>query len=95
MEQKLEESKIREVLEKVATDQFGVDKAVLTDDADLINDVGGDSLDMVEFVMNTEEAFNVQISEEEAEMIRKYGDMIALLQKKNEVKPLVINANYK
>jgi len=68
-----------EVLQKVkeiVADKLGVDLDEVTEDAALIDDLGADSLDLVDLVMEFEEAFNVKIEDEELEKIKTVGDIV-------------------
>jgi acyl carrier protein len=62
----------KEVVEKVRqiiSEQLGVDEAEVTPSASFIDDLGADSLDQVELVMALEEAFNMEVGDEDAEKI--------------------------
>jgi acyl carrier protein len=66
-----------EVLEKVRgviVDQLNVEEDVVTEDASFVDDLGADSLDIVELVMALEEEFGISIPDEEAENIKTVGD---------------------
>lgn len=66
-----------EVLEKVRSvivDQLNVEEDVVTEDASFVDDLGADSLDIVELVMALEEEFGISIPDEEAENIKTVGD---------------------
>ncbi|MFC1707084.1 acyl carrier protein [Planctomycetota bacterium] len=65
---------------EIVCDQLGVSKDKVTPETDFINDLGADSLDTVELVMEFEEEFNINIPDEEAEKIRKVGDAIQYIQ---------------
>ena len=68
-----------EVLKKVqeiVADKLGVDLDEVKEDAALIDDLGADSLDLVDLVMEFEEAFNVKIEDEELEKIKTVGDIV-------------------
>ena len=75
-------------LEKRVTDliveQLGVspDEVVMT--ASFIDDLGADSLDIVELVMSLEESFDIEIPDEDAEKIQTIGDAIAYLKERLE-----------
>lgn len=70
---------LKEVSEVVA-EQLGVDVAEVTEDASFIDDLGADSLDTVELVMALEEAFSVEIPDEDAEKIKTINDAIAYIE---------------
>jgi acyl carrier protein len=62
----------KEIVEKVRqiiSEQLGVDEAEVTPSASFVDDLGADSLDQVELVMALEEAFDLEISDEDAEKI--------------------------
>lgn len=62
--------------------QLQVDEDAVVDSADLIDDLGGDSLDMVEMIMTAEEQFGVEITDDEADGMRSVGDAIRLIEGK-------------
>ncbi len=68
--------KIREIV----AEQLGVDVEEVTSEASFIDDLGADSLDTVELVMALEEAFNVEIPDEDAEKIKTVNDAIAYIE---------------
>src|SRR5687767_4804432 len=70
--------KVRDIIEK----ELGVEREKLTDNASFIEDLGADSLDIVELVMEFEKEFNIDIPDEDAEKLRTVGDAIAYLQSK-------------
>ncbi len=74
------ENKIKEII----VDKLGIEESEITDNASFTNDLGADSLDTVELIMEFEKEFNVSIPDEEAEKIQTVGDAIAYL--KNNVK---------
>ena len=59
--------------------KLGVDAAQVTPEASFTNDLGADSLDTVELVMEFEKAFNIQIPDEDAEKISTVGDVTKYL----------------
>lgn len=71
-------AKIKDVIEK----ELGVEREKLTDGASFIEDLGADSLDIVELVMEFEKEFNIDIPDEDAEKLRTVGDAIAYLNGK-------------
>jgi acyl carrier protein len=63
-------------------DQLGVDPGEMTPDANILEDLGADSLDVVEMVMAIEEAFDIEVSDEDAEAMRTVGDVEAYVMKR-------------
>ena len=63
-------------VKKIIVDQLGVNDDQVTPDAKFIEDLGADSLDTVELVMALEEAFGIEISDEQAEKLQSVGDVI-------------------
>ena len=70
--------KVRDIIEK----ELGEEREKLTDEASFIEDLGADSLDIVELVMEFEKEFNIDIPDEDAEKLRTVGDAISYLQQK-------------
>ena len=63
-------------VKKIVVEHLGVDAEKVTEEASFIDDLGADSLDIVELVMAMEEEFEVEIPDEEAENIKTVGDAI-------------------
>jgi len=72
----MDEQKVFEDVKKVVVEQLGVSEAEVTKTASFVDDLGADSLDTVELVMALEEAFNLEIPDEEAEKIKTVGDTV-------------------
>jgi acyl carrier protein len=72
------EEKVKEIIAK----QLGVNPAEVTPEASFVEDLGADSLDTVELVMAFEEAFNIEIPDEDAEKIVKVKDAVEYIKKK-------------
>ena len=70
--------KVRDIIEK----ELGVERDKMTDEASFIEDLGADSLDIVELVMEFEKEFNIDIPDEDAEKLRTVGDAIGYLNSK-------------
>ena len=74
---------VQEVQQKVVqiiAEQLDKDPSSISLEARFIEDLGADSLDVMQIVMNLEEAFGVQISEEDTEKIRTVGDAIQYIK---------------
>jgi acyl carrier protein len=66
----------------IIVEQLGVDPERVTPEASFIDDLGADSLDIVELVMAMEECFNIEIPDEDAEKLRTVSDVQAYLTSK-------------
>ena len=66
----------------IIVEQLGVDAEEVTSEASFVEDLGADSLDTVELIMAFEEEFGVEISDDEAEKIRKVRDAIDYIDKR-------------
>lgn len=70
------ESKVKEII----VDKLGVDEADVTPEASFTNDLGADSLDTVELIMEFEKAFEITIPDDQAEKISTVADAIAFIE---------------
>jgi acyl carrier protein len=77
MAEQLEE-KVKDIIAK----ELGVEKEKLTNEASFMEDLGADSLDTVELVMEFEKEFNIDIPDEDAEKMRTVGDALNYLKTK-------------
>ncbi|MBP5474075.1 MAG: acyl carrier protein [Bacteroidales bacterium] len=73
---------VEKQVKQVIVDKLGVVDSDITCESDYIADLGADSLDMVELIMEMEERFGVKISDNEAEGMRTVGDTVAFLKDK-------------
>jgi acyl carrier protein len=71
---------IEDKVKGIIVEQLGVDPEEVTLEASFVNDLGADSLDTVELVMALEEAFKIEISDEDAEKIGTVGDAVRYIQ---------------
>jgi acyl carrier protein len=71
---------IEEKVKQLIVEQLGVDEAEVTPTAHFIDDLGADSLDIVELVMTFEESFEVEIPDEDAEKIQTVKDAVDYIQ---------------
>jgi acyl carrier protein len=70
------EESVEEQVKEIIVKQMGVNKDQVTPETSFINDLGADSLDTVELVMELEDAFDVSIPDDDAEKIQTVGDAI-------------------
>lgn len=68
-------------IKKIIVDQLGVDESKITEDSSFIDDLGADSLDIVELIMAFEEEFDIEIPDEDAEKMKSVGDAVRYLNK--------------
>ena len=76
---------VEEKVKQIIVNQLGVEEASVVSKAKFIEDLGADSLDIVELVMAMEEAFGIDIPDEEAENIRTVDDAVNFVKKVEEV----------
>jgi acyl carrier protein len=74
-----------EKVKQIVSEQLGVDEGEVTPSAAFVDDLGADSLDTVELVMALEEAFEIEIPDEDAEKIRTVQDAIDYIEKHSKV----------
>jgi acyl carrier protein len=68
-------SNIQDKVYNIVAEQLGVEKDSIKDTSSFVDDLGADSLDVVELVMAFEDEFKCEISDEEAEKMRTVGDV--------------------
>ena len=68
--------KIKDMLEK----QLGIDKSKITEDSDIIKDIGADSLDIVEFLMDADNEWGITIEEEDVKDLHTIGDVVKYIE---------------
>ena len=73
-------SEIANRVKSIITDKLGVEESQVTPEASFTNDLGADSLDTVELIMELEKDFDLSIPDEEAEKIVTVGDAIAFIE---------------
>ena len=69
-------------VKKIVVEHLGVEAEKVTEEASFIDDLGADSLDIVELVMEFEKEFNIDIPDEDAEKLRTVGEAISYLDGK-------------
>ncbi len=73
-------SEVQDKIKQIIVDELGVDEAEVTENARFIEDLGADSLDLVELVMRFEEEFDIEIPDEDAEKIQGVRDAYAYVE---------------
>jgi acyl carrier protein len=77
---------IAERVKQIIVEQLGVDEGQVEDNASFVDDLGADSLDIVELVMAFEEAFELEIPDEDAEKIATVRDAVTYIENKTAKK---------
>ena len=73
-------SNVAEKVKAIIVDKLGVDESEVTNEANFINDLGADSLDTVELIMEFEKEFDIQIPDDKAEVIATVGDAVSFIE---------------
>jgi acyl carrier protein len=71
---------IEQRVKQIIVEQLGVNESEVAPEAKFVDDLGADSLDLVELVMALEEEYNMEISDEDAEKIQSVGDAFAYIK---------------
>ena len=71
-------------VKKVLVEQLDVDEEAVTQTASIVDDLGADSLDVVEIIMGLEEEFDVEIPDEDAENIKTVQQIITYVEEKGK-----------
>lgn len=74
-------SEVQDKIKQIIVDELGVDEAEVTENARFIEDLGADSLDLVELVMRFEEEFDIEIPDEDAEKISNVQSAVDYITK--------------
>ena len=69
-----------EKVKKIVSEKLGVPEAKVTEEASFVNDLGADSLDVVEFIMEVEKEFDITIPDEEAAKLATVGDAVKYIE---------------
>jgi acyl carrier protein len=75
---------LEEQVAKIIVEQLGVSPEEISPEASFIEDLGADSLDIVELVMAMEEAFDIEIPDDDAAKIEKFRDAVEYVQRRAE-----------
>ena len=73
-------SDVAEKVKAIIVDKLGVDESEVTNEANFTNDLGADSLDTVELIMEFEKEFDIQIPDDKAEAIATVGDAVSFIE---------------
>jgi acyl carrier protein len=73
-------SDVAEKVKAIIVDKLGVDESEVTNEASFTNDLGADSLDTVELIMEFEKEFDIQIPDDKAEAITTVGDAVSFIE---------------
>ena len=73
-----------EKVKKLLADQLNVDANTIAEKSKVIDDLGADSLDVVEMLMTLEDEFNVTVSDEESVNLKTVGDIVKLIDSKTK-----------
>ena len=73
-----------EKVKKILIDQLDVDEGAISLESSIIDDLGADSLDVVDMVMSLEEEFDVEIPDDEIEAMKTVGDIVKFIEAKSE-----------
>ena len=76
---------VQDKVKQIIVDQLSVEESEVTANASFVDDLGADSLDRVELIMAFEEAFDIEIPDEEAEKIATVQDAIAYIEKNSKM----------
>ena len=74
-------SEVQDQVKKIVVDHLGIDESKVTPEAKFIDDLGADSLDTVELIMQFEEEFEIEIPDEDAEKIMSVGQAVDYINK--------------
>ena len=76
----MEATAMKEKVVDIIANQLGIDRGDVTPEASVVDDLGADSLDVVELIMALEEEFNLEIPDEEAEKIKSVNDIFSHME---------------
>lgn len=71
-------------VKKIIVDQLDVEEDKVTEAASITDDLGADSLDVVDLVMSFEEEFDIEIPDDQVEKIKTVGDIVKFIEEKDE-----------
>ena len=74
---------VEDKVKKIIADKLSVDEAEIVPTASFVEDLGADSLDLVELIMSMEEDFDIDISDDDAEKLTTYQDVLDYIKSKS------------
>lgn len=80
----MSEEEIFQTLKEIIVEQLGVDEEKVTLEASFVDDLGADSLDVVELVMAIEERVNIEVSDEQADKIVAVSDLVEYIKSQQQ-----------
>ena len=72
-----------EKVRSIIAEQLGIKTEAISKESDVINDLGADSIDIVQLLMAMENEFGVTVSEDDADNLKTVGDIVSLIDSKN------------
>ena len=75
---------VQDKVKQIIVDQLGVEESEVTPNSSFVDDLGADSLDRVELIMAFEEAFDIEIPDEDAEKIKTVKDAVDYINKNSK-----------
>ncbi len=70
-----------EKIKAIIVEELGIDPEDVRPESNFVDDLGADSLDIVELVMALEDAFDITVSDEQAQTLKTVGDVVAFIEK--------------
>ncbi|MBQ9984762.1 MAG: acyl carrier protein [Oscillospiraceae bacterium] len=71
-----------DTLKNILEDQLDIDPATISEDTNIMDDLGADSLDIVELMMSVEEEFDITIEDSDAQLFKTVGDVVNYIESK-------------
>ena len=71
---------VLEKVKKIICDQLDIEESIITMDSVIIEDLGADSLDVVDIIMSLEEEFDMEIADEQVENMKTIGDIVKYIE---------------
>jgi len=70
-----------EKIQRIISEELDVDMEQVTKDADILDDLGADSLDVVELIMALEDAFDISVDDAQAQKLKTVGDVVTYIER--------------